>query len=112
MILHCMAVVRIESFQVVTGEDAVYTGTRFGSRSVDGSDLRMSVRAAQHFGVSHADKPEVADKSGSPGNLNPAIATGYGMIDDLKVRFFLHDHDLFSWAISSAARRIALTMGT
>ena len=72
----------------------------------------MGVGAAQHFGVSHADKPEVADKSGSPGNLNPAIAAGYGMIDDLKVRFFLRGHDLFSWAISSAARRIALTMGT
>ena len=99
-----MAVIRIEPFQVVSSEDAVYAATRFGSRSVDGDDLRMGVGAAQHFGVSHADKPEVADKSGSPGNLNAAIAAGYGMIDDLKVRFFLRGHDLFSLAISSAAR--------
>src|SRR5438128_12139826 len=100
MILHCMAVVRIDPLQVVSSEDAVYAATRFASRSVDGDDLRMGVGAAQHFGVSHADKPEVADKRGSPGNLNPAIPAGYVIIDDLKVRLFLRDHDVFSLAVS------------
>ncbi len=112
MIFDGVAEIGIQAVEIVAGDDAVNAGMGFGLRFVDGNNFRMGERAAQHFGVGHADEPQVGDVLRFAGDFDPAVAARNRMIDDVKIGFLFGAHLLISLDIMSAARWMAATIGT
>ena len=95
-----VAEVGIQAVEIVAGNHAVNSGMRFGFGFVDGNNFRVGEGAAQHFGVGHADQPQVGDVLRFAGDFDPAVAARDRMIDDVKIGFLFRAHLVLSCAIS------------
>src|SRR5215510_5707183 len=105
-----MAVVGIQTFEIVAGNDAVNTGMGFGFGFIDGDNLGVGVGATQHFSIGHADEPNITHILRSARDFHPAISARDRMVYDGEVALFAA-HFSLSPAIVAAARWIALTIG-
>ena len=112
MVFDGVTIVGIDPVEIVTGDDTINSAMRFRARFVDRNNFRMGVGAAQHFGVGHADEPQICDVLGFAGDFDPAVAARQRMINDVKIALLLDAHDCFSFAINAAARSMAATIGT
>ena len=77
---------------------------RFGTRFIDGDNFRVSVGAAQHFGVGHADQFQIGDVLSFAGDFDSAVAARNRMVDDVKIGLLFGVHFFDSFDIISAAR--------